>query len=79
MMTSSRMPGVYTGQVERDANGDLWAVLYDGEQPSPDTTISREEVRSERAGRRVVAEMVIGRADATRRKPRWPWNSRSAD
>ena len=69
-MTSS-VPGVYTGQVERDANGQLWAVLYQGEHPTPRAEIAREKVSSKRAGKRMVAAMVMGKADTTRKKRRW--------
>ena len=50
-------------QVERDANGELWAVPYQVEHPTPQAEIARERVPSECAGKRVVAAMVIGKAD----------------
>ena len=53
----------YIGQVERDPDGDLWAVLYCGE-----LAISRERVRSLRKGKRRVADLVLGACDSWGRK-----------
>lgn len=48
----------YIGQVERDPEGLLWAVLYIGEN-----LISREQVRSLRRGRRRTTDMLLAAAD----------------
>ena len=54
-----RLSGTYVGQVERDPNGGLWAILYCGA-----TLISGERVASLRKGRRRVADLVLSAADA---------------
>lgn len=51
-------PAIFVGQVERDARGRLWAVLYTG-----DRVLTREEVVSIRHGRRRVTDMVLAAAD----------------
>ena len=65
-MTVPSDPVHLIGQVERDPEGRLWAVLYLGEN-----TISREHVRSLRRGRRRITDMLLSAADTTR----WPVNS----
>jgi len=55
---AGRLSGTYVGQVERDPNGGLWAILYRGV-----TLISRERVASLRKGRRRVADLVLGAAE----------------
>ena len=55
-------PVHYTGQVERDCEGLLWAVLYNGPN-----VISRERVRSLRRGRRRITDMLLAAADTTSR------------
>ena len=58
MVSSSEVPGIYTGQVERDTDGTLWAVLYKGE-PTADAVIAKERVRSTRAGRRFATAAAL--------------------
>ena len=53
----------YIGQVERDPDGILWAVLYFG-----DLVITRERVRSLRKGKRRVADLVLGASDTYTRE-----------
>ena len=65
-MTVPSDPVHLIGQVERDPEGRLWAVLYLGEN-----TISREHVRSLRRGRQRITDMLLSAADTTR----WPVNS----
>jgi len=55
-------PVNYVGQVERDREGLLWAVLYNGPN-----VISRERVRSLRRGRRRITDMLLAAADRTSR------------
>ena len=55
--------GTYVGQVERDPDGVLWAVLYCG-----GLVISREPVRSLRRGKRRVADLVLGASDSSARE-----------
>jgi len=55
-------PVQYIGQVERDCEGLLWAVLYIGPN-----VISRERVRSLRRGRRRITDMLLAAADRTSR------------
>jgi len=55
----------YVGQVERDRVGALWVILYRDE-----LVISREQVRSLRAGRRRVADLVLSAADSFGNTPR---------
>jgi hypothetical protein len=50
--------GTFVGQVERDPEGILWAVLY-----HCDTVITREQVKSLRKGKRRVADLVMAAAD----------------
>jgi hypothetical protein len=61
---SDNAAATYVGQVERDPDGLLWAVLYCG-----DLLISRERVRSLRKGKRRVADLVLGAADASTPEP----------
>lgn len=62
-MPAPRDWATYTGQVEQDASGRLWAVLYRHDDCRPDTHLRREEVTSLRAGRRRVQQMVLAAAD----------------
>ena len=55
----------YVGQVERDRVGALWVILYRDE-----LVISREQVRSLRAGRRRVADLVLSAADTFGTSPK---------
>ena len=48
----------YVGQVERDPNGTLCAVLY-----CRDQVVQRQQVRSLRQGKRRVTTMVLAVAD----------------
>ena len=57
-MTEQGPPAAFVGQVERDSQGRLWAMLYSGQQ-----LIAREEVVSIRHGRRRVTDMVLAAAD----------------
>lgn len=50
---------VFVGQVERDPEGQLWAILYSGGR-----IVAREEVQTLRKGRRRVTDMVLAAADA---------------
>ena len=54
----------YVGQVERDVEGRLWAVLYLG-----DRVVRKEQVRSLRKGRRRVTDLVLSAADALAPSP----------
>ena len=54
----------YVGQVERDADGGLWAVLYLGDQ-----VITKEQVSSLRKGKRRVTDLVLSAADALAERP----------
>jgi len=54
----------YVGQVERDPDGVLWAVLYLG-----DRVITREQVSSLRKGKRRVTDLVPSAADALIERP----------
>ena len=58
------MSDVFTGQVERDPNGRLWAVLYRGEVIHADAIVSQEPTRSVKRGRKRVEEMILAQADA---------------
>jgi len=58
---------VYTGQVERDPHGALWAVLYRGEVTHADAIVSQEPTRSVKRGWKRVEEMILAQADADRR------------
>ena len=57
-MTEQGPTTTFVGQVERDPQGRLWAMLYSGQQ-----LITREEVVSIRHGRRRVTDMVLAAAD----------------
>lgn len=58
-MTETKLPATcYVGQVERDPDGRLWAVLYRQEQ-----ILAREQVRTLRHGRRRVTDVVLSAAD----------------
>jgi hypothetical protein len=48
----------FVGQVERDPDGHLWAVLY-----CQGKILARERVRTCRRGERRVADMVLSAAD----------------
>jgi len=54
----------YVGQVERDSDGLLWAVLYLGDQ-----VVTRERVTSLRKGKRRVTDLVLSAADALVQRP----------
>lgn len=54
----------YVGQVERDCDGVLWAVLYAEPAGCKTSLLSREIVRSTRHGRRRVTDLVLAEADA---------------
>lgn len=54
----------YVGQVERDADGVMWAVLYLGDQ-----LITKERVASLRKGKRRVTDLVLSAADALVERP----------
>jgi hypothetical protein len=54
----------YLGQVERDRDGVLWAVLYAERAEGKDSMLGREVVSSLRQGRRRVTNMVLAEADA---------------
>lgn len=62
-MPAPRGWATYTGQVEQDAAGHLWAVLYRHDDCRPEAFLRREEVASLRAGRRRVEQMVLAAAD----------------
>lgn len=59
-----KVSDIYTGQVERDPDGTLWAVLYRGEVTRADAIVSQEPTRSVRRGRKRVEEMILSQADA---------------
>jgi len=52
------------GQVERDRDGVLWAILYAAPTERKQFPLCREMVRSLRQGRRRVTDMVLAEADA---------------
>lgn len=58
------MSDVYTGQVERDPHGGLWAVLYRGEVVHADAIVNQEPTRSIKRGVKRVEEMILAQADA---------------
>jgi len=58
-MSESTSTATYVGQVERDPEGILWAVLYYRDQ-----VIEREQARSLRRAKRRVTTMVLAAADA---------------
>jgi hypothetical protein len=58
---------VYTGQVERDPNGVLWAVVYRGDGTRSEAAIRQERVQSLNQGKRRVTEMLLAEADAGRK------------
>lgn len=62
-MAGQRRWATYTGQVEQDAAGQLWAVLYRDDDCRPGTELRREPVMSLRAGRRRVEQLVLAAAD----------------
>ena len=57
-MSEAISTATYVGQVERDPEGILWAVLYYRDQ-----VIEREQVRSLRRAKRRVTAMVLAAAD----------------
>ncbi len=58
-MTAQTAFTAYVGQVERDRDGQIWAVLYlEGD------VIARERARSLRSGKRRVTDMMLSAADA---------------
>jgi hypothetical protein len=60
----SRALPTYVGQVERDCDGVLWAVLYAARAGRGGSLLSREIVRTTRQGRRRVSDLVLAEADA---------------
>ena len=58
------MSDVFTGQVERDPHGGLWAVLYRGEVIHADAIVNQEPTRSVKQGVKRVEEMILAQADA---------------
>jgi hypothetical protein len=54
----------FVGQVERDRDGVLWAILYAAPAERKQFPLNREVVRSLRQGRRRVTDMVLAEADA---------------
>jgi hypothetical protein len=54
----------FVGQVERDSNGVLWAILYAAPAERTQFPLTREMVHSMRQGRRRVTDMVLAEADA---------------
>ena len=56
--------GTFVGQVERDPDGVLWAILYAAPAERKQFPLSREVVHSLRQGRRRVTDMVLAEADA---------------
>ncbi len=54
----------YVGQVERDHDGALWAVLYLG-----DRVMIRERVTSLRKGKRRVTDLVLSAANSLVERP----------
>ena len=59
-----RAAPTYVGQLERDCDGVLWAVLYAEPAGCSTSLLSREIVRSARHGRRRVSDLVLAEADA---------------
>ena len=49
----------YVGQVERDPQGHLWAVLY-----FRDEVVTRRSVSSLRRGKKCVSDLVLSAADS---------------
>jgi hypothetical protein len=54
---------VFTGQLEKDADGALWAAVYRDDPSCPHTLLRRERVPSTRAGKRRVQAMVMEQVD----------------
>lgn len=67
---STSTAAIYVGQVERDVDGHLWAVLY-----CRDQVIDREQVRSLRRAKRRVTNMVLAAADTFPDGPQRPARS----
>lgn len=61
MSNAEATAGEFVGQLERDHEGALWAVLYCG-----DEVVTRENVPTVRRGKRRVADLVLSAADAGR-------------
>jgi hypothetical protein len=59
-MTQQTAFTAYVGQVERDRDGQIWAVLYCEGQVT-----AREQARSLRRGKRRVTDMLLSAADAS--------------
>ena len=59
-MTQQTTFTAYVGQVERDLDGRIWAVLY-----REGHVIAREQTRSLRRGKRRVTDMLLSAADTT--------------
>ena len=58
-MTQQTAFTAYLGQVERDLDGQIWAVLY-----CEGNVVAREQARSLRRGKRRVTDMLLSAADA---------------
>ena len=63
-MSERPSAGSYVGQVERDADGVMWAVLYLGDQ-----VVTKERVSSLRTGQRRVTDLVLSAADELAARP----------
>lgn len=73
-MSDHHSTAQYVGQVERDPNGQLWAMLY-----FQDEIVTREAARSLRRAKRRVSDLVLAAADNYPNGPsRPPVNSRLA-
>jgi hypothetical protein len=59
-MTQQTVFTAYVGQVERDHDGQIWAVLYCEGQ-----VIARQQTRSLRRGKRRVTDMLLSAANVT--------------
>ena len=68
-----RATPTYVGQVERDCDGVIWAVLYAEPAGRSTSLLTREIVRSTRHGRRRVSDLVLAEADAANAADRPGW------
>ena len=59
-MTQQTAFTAYVGQVERDSDGQIWAVLY-----CEGRLIAREQTRSLRRGKRRITDMLLAAADVS--------------
>ena len=75
LIRPQRRPGkelpVCVGQVEREPDGSVWAAVYLGESPSPETLARRERVESPKAGMRRVIAMISEQVDLESKGRRW--------